>query len=92
MREVRNQIVHDGGEATTFKFMSEVDWKDGVMASLDTRFADKYPAYVSGNGIGAEVRVTEAQLQNMMDAAINLVAWIAQQLRLLELSTIRKPK
>src|SRR5208282_5849930 len=32
MREVRNQIVHEGAEAQTYKFNEDIDWNEGVLA------------------------------------------------------------
>ena len=90
MRVVRNQIVHDGAEANTFKFNDEVDWNEGVTAFLDCSFSEKYPDYVSGDNIGAEVSVSREQLDRAVEASVNLVGWFAKELRTRELSSIRK--
>jgi hypothetical protein len=92
MRVVRNQIVHDGAEANTFKFNDEVDWNDGVTAFLDCSFSERYPDYVSGDNIGAEVSVSREQLDKAVEASVNLVGWLAKELRTRELSSIRKTK
>ena len=92
MREVRNQIVHDGGEANTFKFNSKTDWNKGVTAFLDFWFSEKYPDYVSGDGIGAEVNVSREQLDKAVDASISLVGWLAKELRAMELSSNKNRK
>ena len=92
MREVRNQIVHDGAEANTFKFNDEVDWNKGVTAFLDCSFSEKYPDYVSGDNIGAEVSVSREQLDKAVEASVDLVSWLAKELRARELSSIRKAK
>jgi hypothetical protein len=77
MREVRNRIVHDGPE-------------DG--GRLDVAFSKEYPEYVSGSGIGAQVSVSEAQLAEAVKNSIDLVGWLAGQLRKKELEAIkRKP-
>jgi hypothetical protein len=39
MREVRNQIVHEGAEAQTYEFQEDVDWNDGVLAFMDYSFS-----------------------------------------------------
>lgn len=88
MREVRNQIVHDGGEANTFKPNDEIDWHADVVAYLDCSFSEKYPDYVSGD----EVRVSREQLEMAVEASVNLVGWLAKELRTRELASIRKAK
>jgi len=92
MRVVRNQIVHDGAEANTFKFNDEVDWNEGVTAFLDCSFSENYPDYVSGDNIGAEVSVSREQLDKAVEASVNLVGWLAKELRTRELSSIGKAK
>ena len=71
MNDVRNQIVHDGGEAQTFKFLCEFDWNDANPQYMDTSFAEKYPDYVSEDG--SEVNVSEQQLKDAIDASVRLV-------------------
>jgi|SRR5580692_138214 hypothetical protein len=88
MREVRNQIVHDGGEANTFKPNDEIDWHADVVAYLDCSFSEKYPDYVSGD----EVSVSREQLEMAVEASVNLVGWLAKELRTRELASIRKAK
>jgi hypothetical protein len=92
MVDVRNQIVHEGAEANTFKFNDEVDWNEGILDFLDCRFSEKYPDYVSGDNIGAEVNVSQEQLDKTVEASINLVGWLAKELRAMELSSIRNRK
>jgi len=84
MREVRNQIVHEGAEAETYKFQEDIDWNDGVLAFMDDSFSRKYPQYVSGG----DVAVTEEQLTEAVKAAISLVEWLAKELRTRELAFI----
>jgi hypothetical protein len=88
MREVRNQIVHEGAEAQTYKFQEDIDWNDGVLAFIDYSFSEKYPQYVSDG----DVAVSEEQLTEAVKAAIDLVGWLAKELRTQELSSITKKK
>jgi hypothetical protein len=90
MRVVRNRIVHNGGEANKYKFMDEIDMDKGDAGFIDMSFSEKYPAYVSGSGIGAEVSVSKEQLQSMIDASVNLVGWLSKELRARELASIKK--
>jgi hypothetical protein len=92
MREVRNQIVHDGGEANTLKPLDSIDVNGGDAGLLDTWFSEKYPDYVSGEGVGAEVSVSQEQLQKHIDASVDLVGWLASELRERALLSIGKPK
>lgn len=86
MREVRNQIVHEGGESQTYKFKEDIDWNDGVLAFMDDSFSKKYPQYVSEG----DVAVTEEQLNEAVKAAISLVGWLAEELRAQELDSVTK--
>ena len=79
MREVRNQIVHEGAEAQTFKYQSHTDWNDGALAFVDASFAKKYPDYVSEDG--SEVNVSEQQLKNAVESSVQLLGWLASKLR-----------
>jgi hypothetical protein len=81
MQKVRNQIVHDGGEANPFKAYSLVDFELGEDGYLDTSFSTAYPEFVSGTGIGAEVSVRQAKLDSMVESSIALVKWLAAELR-----------
>jgi hypothetical protein len=90
IREVRNQIVHDGSEANTFKPLNEIDWNSGETGYLDVWFSETYPEYVWGSGLSAEVRVSEEQLQRAIKASIDLVGWLAADLRKKELASIGK--
>jgi len=74
MRAVRNRLVHDGPE-------------DG--GRLDTAFSKKYPEYVSGSGIGAQVSVSETQLAEAVKNSIELVGWLAGQLRKKEMEAMK---
>jgi hypothetical protein len=90
MQEVRNQIVHDGGEANTLKPLDEMDWSNGDAGLLDMSFSQKHPEYVSGSGLGAEVRVSEEQLQQAVKDSIELVGWLSTTLRSKELESLRE--
>jgi hypothetical protein len=87
MREVRNQIVHEGAEAQTFKYLGDTDWNDGVLAFMDASFAEKYPGYVSEDG--SEVNVSEQQLKNAVESSVRLVGWLASELRKRELAHVK---
>jgi hypothetical protein len=88
MRKVRNQIVHEGAEAQTYKFQEDIDWNEGVLAFMDDSFTKKYPQYVSGG----DVVVSEEQLNEVVKGSISLVGWLANELRAQELSSITKKK
>ena len=88
MREVRNQIVHEGAEANTFKFSDETEWNEGVLAFMNCSFSKKYPDYVSGD----EVSVSPEHLEKAVEASISLIGWLAKELRKRELASIRKAK
>jgi hypothetical protein len=87
MRVVRNQIVHEGAEAHTFKYHDDVDWNDDSPAYMDTSFAEKYPDYASEDG--SEVNVSKQQLKNAIEASVKLVEWLASELRTRELAHIK---
>jgi hypothetical protein len=86
MRELRNQIVHEGAEAHTYKFQDEIDWSDGVTAFLDYSFSEKNPQYVSGGSVS----VGEEQLNDAVKASMGLVEWLAKELRARELAFIKQ--
>lgn len=88
MRVVRNQIVHDGAEANTFKFSDQINWKSDVVDFLDCSFSEKYPEYVSGN----DVSVSQEKLDEAIKSSVELVGWLAGELRERELSSFRKTK
>jgi hypothetical protein len=86
LREERNQIVHDGSEANTIKPLDEIEDLGSDSGVLDMRFSSKYPEYVHGTGIGAEVDVSQELLDKNIKAAIELVAWLSRELRKRELA------
>lgn len=88
LNDVRNQIVHDGGEANP-QLPFERWTLDGDEASyLDLKFSTKYPEYVEGSGVSSAVRVTEDQFNKTFDDSIALVKWLAAELRACELATV----
>jgi hypothetical protein len=99
LREVRNQVVHDGGIANPYKLLIDVQDADSRLDEraitfdfddlLDLRFSQTYPQFVQGEGSSAEVRVTHEQLQSMTSSAIELVEWCAERLRERELDVAR---
>jgi hypothetical protein len=81
MREVRNQIVHEGSEANTLKPFAQIDMTGDDSGWLDMAFSMKYPENVDGAGMGAEVSVSPELLNKNIKAAIGLVLWLAGELR-----------
>jgi uncharacterized protein YbcI len=92
IQKVRNQIVHNGAEANTLKPFDDIDLNSGDAGYFDMRFSREYPEYVSGTGSGAEVSVSEVQLKNAFNASVDLVGWLARELRTRELASIGKMK
>ena len=90
LRQVRNQFVHNGGDANTYKRLDESDLESGEDGYLETDFSRKYPQYVSGDGVGAGVNISESQLQAAIKSSIELVGWLAGELRTRELASIAK--
>ena len=88
MRRVRNQIVHDGAEANTTRPFDEIDLNSGDAGLLDMKFSKKFPQYVSGEGIGAKVSVSQKQLEDAIKRSVELVGWLAAELRKRELESI----
>ena len=46
MREIRNQIVHEGSEANTLKPLGDILTTGDEKGHLDVWFSEKYPEYV----------------------------------------------
>jgi hypothetical protein len=90
MREVRNQIVHDGAEANTVKPFDEIDLNSGDAGYLEMWFSEKYPQYVFGSGSSAEVSISQKQLEEHIKSSVALVGWLAGELRTRELASIGK--
>jgi hypothetical protein len=84
MRVVRNQIVHDGGQANPFKSLDDSVPDRDFNDMLDISFSLKYPEFVDGEGSSAEVSVREDQLQAMINNSVALVKWCAHELRIRE--------
>jgi hypothetical protein len=86
LREVRNQIVHDGGEANPLKPLHKSEiLPDGTFDMLDTKFSDRFQDFVTGRDISAEVEVSQEQLDLCVDRSIEIVRWVSEQLRVKEL-------
>lgn len=95
MRQVRNQIVHAGGEAKLLKPMKQIeaDTKVGNEGEFfDTKFVKKFPQYVQDYGSYAEVDVKEELLDNHIKASIELVKWLAGELRRRQLAHYQRTK
>jgi hypothetical protein len=80
MRKVRNQIVHNGGEANTWNTSTIESLQRGHEPILDRSFSEACPEFVTGEGWDAEVVVSQEQLDSMCDAAVALVRWLATEL------------
>ena len=59
---------------------------------LDMSFSIKYPEYIWGTGISAEVSVSEEQLRKAIRASVDLVSWLAAELRSRELASLGQGK
>jgi hypothetical protein len=79
MRQVRNQIVHEGAEAHRWN-TSTLDSLRRGEESVDTSFSQACPKFVTGEGWDAEVVVSHEQLDAMCHASIALVRWLATEL------------
>lgn len=90
IREVRNQIVHDAGEANPYKTLESARISQDFSPTLDRRFSQKYPDYVDGEDSMAEVSVNQAQLDAHFEASLALVKWFASELRSRELIWLRE--
>jgi hypothetical protein len=96
LREVRNQIVHDGGVANPYKFKQDIQEarfdqeREGMPFDpnqmLDLKFSTSFPDFVDGEGSDAEVAVSQEQLESMVKCSLELVKWCAEQIRARELA------
>lgn len=93
LRVVRNQIVHDGGEANVLKDYGKTTINpDGSFHMYDTSFSDKYPEFVDGKEFSAMVTVSAEQLDRGIDDSIAVVRWISEQLRAIEVKFEREKR
>jgi hypothetical protein len=93
---VRNQIVHEGGVANSYKFKQDtlaapIDHEGkGIPFDpnemLDIKFSTAFPEFVEGEGSDAEVAVNHEQLKNMVKGSLELVKWCAVQIRAKQLA------
>jgi hypothetical protein len=96
LREVRNQIVHDGGVANPYKYKQDIhaalpDQKGeslplDLSQLLNLKFSMAYPEFVDGEGLDAEVAVSQEQLESMIKSSLKLVKWCAVEIRKKELA------
>jgi hypothetical protein len=84
-RRARNLIVHHGGEANPLKY--DTDKRGATVVTRDTSFSKRYRQLVEGEEHAAEVRITQVQLTRAGERAIELSAWLAQELRKLQIET-----
>ncbi len=80
MRKVRNRIVHDGAEATSWNSSTIESLQRGEEPILDTAFSEAYSEFVIGEGWDAEVVVSQEQLDSMCEASVALVRWLSTEL------------
>jgi len=91
LRLVRNQIVHDGGEANTPKPLAQCSIKpDGTFDMYDTAFSDRFPEFVEGSSFSAQVVVKQEHLDQGIEYSIEIVRWISEQLRAKEIESERQ--
>ena len=91
LREVRNQIVHDGGIANPYRFKQDIQGapfdpeREGTPYDpnrmLNLKFSTAFPEFVDGEGLDAEVAVSQEQLAYMVKRSLELVKWCAVQIR-----------
>jgi hypothetical protein len=96
LREVRNQIVHDGGIANPYKYKQDIHEalsdQEGARTPfdpsqmLDLKFSKAHPEFVDGEGSDAEVAVSQKQLEAMIKSSLELVKWCALQIRAKQLA------
>ncbi len=89
MQKARNQIVHDGGEANTLKPLDDSEINGDENGWLDMNFSRDYPEYVEGEEMSAEVNVSQELLDKNLDASIELVGWLAGELRRREVASTK---
>jgi hypothetical protein len=85
LRRARNLIVHNGGEANPLTY--DHDKEGALVVRRDTSFSKRYRQLVEGEDHAAEVRITQVQLTHAADKAIELSAWLAQELRKRQMET-----
>ncbi|MFI5089636.1 MAG: hypothetical protein ACHP7P_06220 [Terriglobales bacterium] len=90
MTAARNQIVHEGGQANPFKSLDALDLDADFDDMLDLSFSKKYSQFVQGESFGAEVSISEEQLEAMIKSSVQLVKWCAHELRMQELASAIK--
>jgi hypothetical protein len=76
----RNKIVHQGGEVNQFKHIDDVDMDVGDEGMLDLSFSKQYPQFVDGTGYGANISITDEQLDSAVDSSLALVRYLSEEL------------
>jgi hypothetical protein len=92
LRNVRNKIVHNGGEANERLSFEQIDFLAGDNGHFDQSFSKKYRKFAVGTGALAEVSISEDQLRTAIDKAVRLVKYAATQLYVLELAAEKRQK
>jgi hypothetical protein len=90
IRVVRNWIVHNGGEAYKLKPFGKVKLNGLQSGWLKGNFSREYPEYVRGEGMNAEINVSQDLLNKKIEASIELVGWLAGELRKRELARMKR--
>jgi hypothetical protein len=80
LRKARNKVVHEGGRANPFKHSSEVNLSLGDEGFLNLNFSKESPELVEGEGSGAQVNISEQQLDEAAASSIELVRWLASEM------------
>jgi hypothetical protein len=81
LRNARNMIVHNGGDAVRVLPLSEIDPSKEEGGLYDMSFVKNYPQFVTGNGTWAEVTISEQQLTLAIESSVRLVKYAAEGLQ-----------
>lgn len=92
LNDVRNQIVHDGGQANPELLLEKCNLEGGDAGILDLKFSTKYPEYVEGSGMLAEVNVSMEQVRRFGDQSLELLKWVSSELRKKQLEFVETEK
>lgn len=99
LRELLRERPHDGSDylftsqkggrldrSQFFRLFKAVAGQAGLPAEK------RHPDYIEGDGISAEVSVSEPQLSSHFEASLRLVKWFAGELRAAELAYLAESK
>ena len=89
LRKARNMLVHKGGEANPRKAFQDRTLNVGDEGLYDLNFSKKYPHLVKGQGYAAEISISQEQLETAITKSVNLVRYVARELRARELDLAR---